>query len=168
MEVEEEQDGTIIIMISKKNRWMTIHYKRGDLLPNDIDEKIDHYRRMWGIPASWEMPEDLKRNIEMIMYDQIQGSRVNQSKGRGAYDWNARIDLANDVVQLQQIGFDELDKNQRFVLDKTGLHVATEEDEESYSYDELKNMIRDKIKSWADISLMYSVGGVADSIKLSK
>ena len=160
----------------RKTKWITIKYDDNDkLVPSgndgwNVDTCIDICKRIWGIPSSWVMPDDMRRNVEMLMYDQIQGSRVvdgvGGGQGRGAYDWNAHIDIASNTVQLPLVGFDDIDKNARFVLDKQGLHLANEDDIESLTWDELKDMIKMKIRSWASISLIYSIGGIADSIRL--
>ena len=157
-------------MTNRKTKWITIKYDDGELIPVNLDEGIEYYKRIWGIPSYWTMPDDLRRNVEMLMYDQIQGSRVvdgiGGGQGRGAYDWNAHIDLANSTVQLPLVGIDDIDKNARFVLDKQGLRLADDDDTESWTWSELKDMIKINIIHWAEISITYSMGGIADSIRL--
>jgi hypothetical protein len=144
---------------AKRFKWVTIKYRNGELIPDDIPSKISAYCAQWGAPSDFVIDNAVMKNIERTMHEQI--------AGRGSYDWNSRIDLANDVVQLPLIGFDDLDKTQRFVLDKQGLLLASDDDQDvSMTYHELREEIKRKILDWADISLLYSVGGVVDAIAL--
>jgi hypothetical protein len=142
----------------KKFKWMTIRYDRGDLLPDDIDGKINGYLKEWGAPSSYSIPDEIRRNVKLTMREQV--------AGRGSYDWNAIVDLNDSTVQLPMVGFDEVDKTKRFVLDKQGLMLADDDSTESYSYEELVSHIKITVLKWIDISLLYSVGGVVDSIGL--
>lgn len=142
---------------AKRYKWYSIRYKDPSVLRiKDPDRVLLDYMKKWR--STDAPPSDMMRNAEITMRTKI--------AEKAQYDWNARVDLESGLVQVPQIGFDEIDPKGKYVLDRQGLVESDDDDPDGLSVDGLKDMIRDTIISWSDIQLKYSAGGIAAAMKI--
>lgn len=139
----------------KKHKWAVFRYSPSRLIPYDPVERLkEEYCRHGGRGA---MPKDMVDNAIRFLPEQI--------ASRAAYDWNARVDVNAGTVQIPLVGMSEIPQGAALELTKQGLALA-EDDRPGMSKEEIEKAVASKITQWANISLLYSAGGVVDAVNV--
>lgn len=138
----------------KKHKWMILRFDPSKLIPYDPVVKLGEEYDMQGGVA--DMPKDMVDNAVRFLPEQI--------ASRAAYDWNARVDVNSGVVQIPLVDMVEIPQGASLELTKQGVALA-EDDRAGMTKTQLQEEVAKKITQWADISLLYSAGGIADAIE---
>lgn len=139
----------------KKYKWLIMKFKPSELLPWDPKERLLEKYEQWG--GHGDIPEDLVNDALRYLPEQV--------SSRAAYDWNGRVDLTSGVVQVPMIGFEKLGQ-QKVELTKQGLVEAEEDSTDAMGKEQLKSTVSSMVRKWADISLLYSAGGLVDAVAI--
>lgn len=139
----------------KKYKWLTMKFKPAELLPWDPKERLLEKYEQWG--GCGDIPEDMVDDALRYLPEQV--------SSRAAYDWNGRVDLSAGLVQVPMLGFDELG-SQKVELTKQGLMEAEDGSTDAMGKAQLKAMVSSTVRKWADISLLYSAGGLVDAVAI--
>lgn len=139
----------------KKYKWLTMKFKPSELLPWDPKDRLLEKYEMWG--GHGDIPEDMIDDALRYLPEQV--------SSRAAYDWNGRVDLSAGLVQVPMIGFEDLG-HQKVELTKQGLVEADEDSTDAMDRLQLKATVASTVRKWADISLLYSAGGLVDAVAI--
>ena len=137
-------------MRSRRYRWVTKRYDPGTIVPDDVVERFRRYVSLWGYRG--DVSDEDERNVLILMR--------NQLVGKAGYEWNSLLDVEAGILRIPLIGFNSVSADSRYSLGRSGLV----QDPEGASFDAISRGIPGTIRSWADISLLYSAGGIADAM----
>jgi hypothetical protein len=139
--------------MSKKYKWMLFTYPQDSIIPVDPHKVIESQVRKWG--WNGEIPEDMIRNSILLMREQI--------ANRVLYDYNSHIqfDVKSEYCRLHipQIAFKDTSEDDRYEIGKKGIAKS----DHGMTYEQIHTKLGALLKDYADVALLYSAGGIADS-----